>query len=134
MKSCRICNQGKRLDDFYVRYTTRDGRDSVCKECHKQRVTERRSQRGHFKSVSVNWKAVPIWITADDAKAIAAIYTQAKQLTKDSGIEMVVDHIVPLRGKNVCGLHVPSNLRIITRQENAKKKNKEIDYECIDSN
>jgi hypothetical protein len=129
MKPCRICSQEKSLDDFYVRYTTKDGHDTVCKSCHKARVSERRSQRGYFKSVSVNWKCVPRWLTTDQVEAIAAMYTKAKTLSKESGIPMVVDHIVPLRGKHVCGLHVPGNLRIVTRRENTKKGNKEVGYE-----
>jgi hypothetical protein len=129
MKPCRICSQEKSLDDFYKRYTTKDGHDTVCKSCHKARVSKRRTQRGYFKPVQVNWKCVPSWLSKDQVEMIAAMYGEARRLSKESGVPMVVDHIVPLRGKNVCGLHVPCNLRIVTKQANAQKGNKEIGYE-----
>ena len=65
----------------------------------------------------------PKWLTKEDHKIIEGFYIEARRLTKETGILHHVDHIVPLQGKNVSGLHVPSNLQIITAEENLKKSN-----------
>ena len=57
-------------------------------------------------------------------EAIAAIYAEAARLTRTTGRSYVVDHIIPLKGRTVSGLHVESNLRIIEQSENARKSNK----------
>ncbi|MEQ6358083.1 hypothetical protein ABNX05_26230, partial [Lysinibacillus sp. M3] len=51
-------------------------------------------------------------------------YQEAKRLFKDTGVAHHVDHIVPLQGKYVSGLHVPWNLQILTALEISKKSNK----------
>jgi hypothetical protein len=56
-----------------------------------------------------------------DLKAIRALYREAKALTRATGELYVVDHIVPLAGKLVCGLHVDWNMRVIHWHENAVK-------------
>lgn len=65
--------------------------------------------------------AYPTW--ADD-KAILAIYERCAQMTAETGVQHHVDHIVPLLGKNVCGLHVHYNLQVLTAVENVAKSNR----------
>lgn len=69
-------------------------------------------------------KATPKWLTEEQHKQILAFYSEAKRLTIESGILYEVDHIIPLNGKTVCGLHVPWNLQILTKVDNIKKSNK----------
>jgi 5-methylcytosine-specific restriction endonuclease McrA len=71
--------------------------------------------------------ATPTWVTPEQKLAMRQMYLQAMQLTKLTGNRYVVDHIVPLISEEVCGLHVPWNLRVITQEENLRKSNKLLD-------
>ena len=66
-------------------------------------------------------QAIPPWA---NLKAIKEIYKKCAQMTNESGIVHQVDHIYPLNSKYMCGLHVETNLQIITREENILKNNK----------
>ena len=68
--------------------------------------------------------ATPAWLTDKQQTEMAAIYKEAVVMGKQTGIPHHVDHIVPLKGKNVSGLHVPWNLQILTATENISKGNR----------
>lgn len=65
--------------------------------------------------------ATPKWANLDKIKNI---YLQCQNVTKQTGVLHHVDHIIPLKGKEVCGLHVETNLRIIPALVNMSKGNK----------
>jgi sRNA-binding protein len=84
------------------------------------------ANRGYMSALCAKWnaakfRACPKWV---DMKAIVEIYKEAVRVTRDTGIQHDVDHIVPLQGKTVCGLHVPWNMQILTHAENARKSNR----------
>lgn len=66
-------------------------------------------------------QAAPKWV---NRSALYAIYAEAARLNRETPLSYHVDHIVPLRGNNVCGLHVPWNLQILTAADNIRKSNK----------
>src|SRR3990167_3834532 len=61
--------------------------------------------------------ATPKWLTDADRARIKLIYTMALREGK------TVDHIVPLKNKIVCGLHVPWNMQLLSGVENSRKNN-----------
>lgn len=78
-------------------------------EKHKPRFFARNaSRKKHVK------QAIPKWA---NLKKIQEIYENCPKGHH-------VDHIVPIRGKNVCGLHVEYNLQYLTAEENCRKNNK----------
>ena len=66
-------------------------------------------------------RATPAWA---NPFFIREIYELAQLRTKITGFEWQVDHIVPLKSKLVCGLHVEDNLRVIPAVQNWAKNNK----------
>lgn len=70
-------------------------------------------------------RACPPWA---DHEKIAEVYALADRLSRETGVPHDVDHIIPIAGRLVCGLHVHTNLRAIPASENRKKSRKEIEW------
>ena len=71
--------------------------------------------------------ATPKWLAKEHKRAIRQLYIDAMTVSRVTGVPYVVDHIIPLLGSMVSGLHVPWNLRVITREENLAKSNQVVD-------
>lgn len=84
-------------------------------QCGRKKSAKRRARKAN---------ATPPWLTPADHAAIAAVYDEAVRLERETGVKHHVDHIVPLHGRGVCGLHVPWNLRAIPANDNLKKSNR----------
>jgi 5-methylcytosine-specific restriction endonuclease McrA len=69
-------------------------------------------------------RATPSWLSKEQKTGIQSVYDCARSMTLSSGILHHVDHIIPLKGRAVCGLHVSWNLQVLTRDENVRKSNK----------
>ena len=67
--------------------------------------------------------AIADWLTIKEINEIEALYVKAAEMTNLGNERYHVDHIIPLQGREVSGLHILSNLQILTEKENLKKNN-----------
>lgn len=82
-----------------------------------------RASRAKRRAAKLN--RTPIWLTKDHLEEIKDYYTAAEMFRQYTGEQYHVDHVVPLQGENVSGLHVPWNLQVLPAKENLMKSNKE---------
>ena len=68
-------------------------------------------------------KRTPAWLTDFDKLKIQCFYSVASMLTRENKEPWHVDHIVPLQGELVSGLHVPNNLQFMRGVDNISKHN-----------
>lgn len=83
------------------------------------------ANRGKVNSIAAKRRAalrdrIPAW---SDLKAIEEVYRDASEF-RQAGLEVDVDHFIPLQGELVSGLHVPGNLRVILSSVNRSKSNR----------
>jgi hypothetical protein len=91
----------------------------------RKRRTKLEKQEAWARYSLARLQATPKWVDFDK---IEAIYNECRAKNKKARRKLYqVDHVIPLRGKTVCGLHVHNNLQIITKKANREKSNKFID-------
>lgn len=69
-------------------------------------------------------KRTPLWLSNDHLQAIRGVYALAAKKTVETGVKWHVDHIIPLQGRSVSGLHVPWNLQVLPAAKNIAKHNR----------
>jgi hypothetical protein len=89
---------------------------------NKLNSDKRNADAAKRRATKVN--ATPSWLTKEQHLENKEFYVLAQELQWLSNEKLHVDHIVPLRGYNVCGLHVPWNLQILPESMNLSKHNK----------
>ena len=96
---------------------------------HIHRAYERTIPRWKKRAKDMARKAAkdnrtPSWLTDKHKEQIKDYYWLAKDLERINGEPYHVDHIVPLRGKDISGLHVPWNLQVLPAKINMSKGNR----------
>jgi hypothetical protein len=102
-----------------------NNKDKVLKECKRYRSKHRSKYIAHcVNRKALKLRATPKWLTENQLKQIESYYYFSNLLSKDTNTKYSVDHIIPLKGKYVTGLHVPWNLQIMSLKENLSKGNR----------
>ena len=109
---------------YRARYAkTHPGREHAWARGYRRRYPERNAAKT-AKRNAAKLRATPAWANLD---LVAAYYVIAEAFTRGSGVPHHVDHIEPLRGKHVCGLHNEFNLQVLPAKVNLSKGNRPSD-------
>ncbi len=130
-KSCtleegrRWCGENKERKAAQLKRYSEENSEKI-KEYHKQHYRSNRSKYFEHaaKRRANKLNATPHWLTDRQLAEIEYMYFLREDVSMLSDYKYEVDHIIPLQGKGVCGLHVPWNLQLLERGENRAKGNR----------
>lgn len=138
VKTCTSCKEELPLHRFHSRTRKRKDGSSYtmpfasCKDCRRidNRKHEQTSEtlkaskkRNRVLRDRRSKQATPRWLTDEQKQQIVDTYEHMRDCRAVIGEDYHVDHIVPLRGEGICGLHVPWNLQVLPAYVNIAKSN-----------
>lgn len=142
MYKCNCCKIEKPFSEFNKNRSRRTGYSQYCKVCVSNRnkstfvdhADHYRKNADYYKIKATFRKsyvkqATPKCLTTSQKQSIIDIYKHALDCSIITGEKYHVDHVVPLRGEEVCGLHVPWNLQVLPADINMSKGNR---YEKVE--
>lgn len=109
VKNCYKCNKIYKLDYFDNNITRSDKKQSLCIFCKSEWINDNKS---YYSAIKHNQKISKYF------------YSEILNIYNNCPPGNEVDHIIPLNGSNICGLHVPWNMQYLPWKENRKKSNK----------
>ena len=124
-RECKVCSRAGARRRYQKNYVSAPGDDEQRRQWREDKKRLYHQNRHALmarasKNRSEKLKRSPAWA---NKKKIERVYQLAAWAFKYTDESLEVDHIIPLQGKNISGLHVENNLQILTRSENRGKCN-----------
>jgi len=132
---CKTCRSNRRKKDYLKnrdkeiilsKVWVENNLDSVKAKARRHRKSDHGKAYYNNKNAcrrASKQNATPKWLSTQQISDCKSLYSLATKLEMVCGIKYHVDHIVPLNGTNVCGLHVPWNLQVLEASLNTSKSN-----------
>lgn len=130
---CKACHsistrvwqkRSKKWDLYRKQYDIDNSEKELARKSLYKRLRPEKRREWEAKRRAAYKRATPKWLTPRQHDEIKAYKVLAAELQWLSEERLVVDHIIPLLGRNVSGLHVPWNLQILPASLNCSKSNK----------